>query len=77
MVVHCPKAPADAYAHLAVFVRHGPSAQIHALWASIGPAVRQRLDERPLWLSTAGSGVAWLHLRLDSRPKYCAYSPYR
>lgn len=76
MVVPCPEGPPDAYAHLAAFVRQAPSAQIHALWATIGQAVQQRLDDRPLWLSTAGSGVAWLHVRLDSRPKYYAYSPY-
>jgi len=77
MVVPCPEASADAYAHLAAFVRHGPSAQVHALWASIGQAVQQRLSDRPLWLSTAGSGVAWLHVRLDSRPKYYVHSPYK
>ncbi|MGI9175867.1 MAG: DUF6940 family protein [Rhodothermales bacterium] len=25
-----------------------------------------------MWLSTAGGGVSWLHVRLDSRPKYYA-----
>ena len=25
---------------------------------------------RPVWLSTEGSGVPWLHVRMDSRPKY-------
>ena len=32
--------------------------------------VEARIDDRPLWLSTAGDGVAWLHVRLDQRPKY-------
>jgi len=77
MIVPCPDAPVDAYAHLAAFVRRGPSAQVHALWTSIGQAVQQRLGDQPLWLSTAGGGVAWLHVRLDSRPKYYAYSPYK
>jgi len=31
----------------------------------------------PTWLSTAGGGVAWLHVRLDTRPKYYRYNPYR
>ncbi len=35
------------------------------------------IGHTPLWLSTAGGGVAWLHVRLDSRPKYYGYSPYK
>lgn len=35
-----------------------------------------RVGTRPVWLSTAGAGVAWLHVRLDDRPKYYSYRPY-
>ena len=35
-----------------------------------------RIDAHPVWLSTAGHGVAWLHVRLDSQPKYYRYRPY-
>ncbi len=35
------------------------------------------ISDRPIWLSTAGGGVAWLHVRLDSTPKYYGYAPYR
>ena len=28
-------------------------------------------------MSTNGDGVAWLHVRIDERPKYYAYAPYR
>ena len=31
---------------------------------------------RPTWLSTEGSGVPWLHVRLDSRPKYYHHAAY-
>ena len=31
----------------------------------------------PIWLNTAGGGVAWLHIRLDHRPKYYRYLPYK
>lgn len=72
----------DCYAHLAAFVRAAPETQIHHLWQAVGQAVRERLSNRagndfPLWLSTAGMGVSWLHVRLDSRPKYYAYAPYK
>jgi hypothetical protein len=36
-----------------------------------------RLSARPVWLSTAGAGVAWLHVRLDDRPKYYGFDEYR
>jgi NADH:ubiquinone oxidoreductase subunit len=39
--------------------------------------MQNRVGEQPVWLSTAGMGVAWLHVRLDDRPKYYGYSPYR
>jgi len=77
LVVPCPHGDDSAYVHLASFVRSAPDAQQHALWQAVGQAVQERLSDRPLWLSTAGGGVAWLHVRLDSRPKYYSYGPYR
>lgn len=64
------------YAHIAAFVRYAPSSQQLALWKTVGDALESRLGERPVWLNTAGGGVAWLHVRLDSRPKYYVYRPY-
>lgn len=29
-----------------------------------------------IWMSTAGVSTAWLHVRLDSRPKYYHYGPF-
>jgi hypothetical protein len=52
-------------------------AQQRALWQSVGEAMSRRIGARPVWLSTAGAGVAWLHVRLDDRPKYYGYAPYR
>ena len=40
-------------------------------------AMLDRIDDRPVWLSTAGMGIAWLHIRLDDRPKYYGYREYR
>ena len=67
----------SAYGHLAAFVRRAPLEQVHALWRCVGREVQERIGDRPLWLSTAGGGVPWLHVRLDSRPKYYCYAPYR
>jgi hypothetical protein len=70
-------AAASAYPHLAAFLRGAPAEQVDALWRCVAETVNRRLSDRPLWLSTAGAGVAWLHVRVDPVPKYYAYRPYR
>lgn len=77
LVIPLPQADPEAYGHLAIFLREGPREQVDALWRHVAKSVWGRLGTRPLWLSTAGGGVAWLHVRLDSRPKYYHYEPYR
>jgi hypothetical protein len=77
LVVPCPLAESSAYGHLAAFVRHAPEVQKHAFWRSVGEAMARRVGTKPVWLSTAGAGVPWLHVRLDDRPKYYAHAPYR
>jgi hypothetical protein len=69
--------PAADYVHLAAFVRRAPAEQVHELWRVVGAALEARLSDQPVWLSTAGMGVAWLHVRLDSRPKYYGFDEYR
>lgn len=76
LVVPRPAGPASAYGHLATFVRRAPDAQRHELFRIAGAAMAERLGSRPVWLSTAGMGVPWLHVRLDSRPKYYGFRPY-
>ena len=66
----------EDYAHLARFVRGAPKAQIHHLWQCVAKTVKANLSERPLWLSTAGGGVSWLHVRIEAVPKYYSYRPY-
>lgn len=77
MVVPTPGEPRAAYAHLAAFARGAPDEQQHALWQRVGAALERRLGEKPVWVSTAGAGVPWLHVRLDDRPKYYGYQPWR
>jgi hypothetical protein len=76
LVVPLPLTRPEAYVHLAGFVRAAPEAQRHDLWRAVGAAMRERVGDRPVWLSTAGAGVAWLHVRLDDRPKYYGHRPY-
>ncbi len=77
LVVPCPNGPITAYGHIGSFVRQAPAVQVHELWAAVGAAMQRRLSAVPVWLSTAGAGVSWLHVRLDDRPKYYGYAPYR
>lgn len=67
----------EGYAHLAGFVRSAPASTFHALWIAVGEAMSATVARRPVWLNTAGLGVPWLHVRLDSRPKYYRHAPYR
>lgn len=77
LVTPRPCASPSVYAHIAAFARGAPGEQQHALWRATSAAVAAHLTVRPLWLSTSGLGVAWLHVRLDSWPKYYSYPPYR
>ena len=70
----------SAYGHIAAFARNAPQAQAAAFWAKVGSTyeslVAQKGD-RPVWLSTEGSGVPWLHVRMDARPKYYHTAHYK
>lgn len=76
LIAPAPCQPLAACAHLAAFVRDAPRTQVHKLWHQTGRAVRESLNDQNLWLSTSGLGVAWLHIRLDSYPKYYQHRPY-
>lgn len=77
LVVPCPVLSDETYTHLGNFVRQAPESQIDAFWQEVGMAMTARVDNRPVWLSTAGMGVYWLHVRLDDRPKYYRYPTYK
>ncbi|MEO1622926.1 MAG: hypothetical protein AAFU53_18080, partial [Cyanobacteria bacterium J06632_3] len=77
LIVPSPRTQPEAYGHLAAFIRLAPAAQVSQLLQVTGRTLANRLQQAPIWLSTAGGGVAWLHIRLDSRPKYYSYSPYK
>jgi hypothetical protein len=77
LIVPCPVAMDSAYGHIAAFLRNAPEKQRDSLWKSVGQAMTNRLSTQPVWLNTAGAGVAWLHVRLDSRPKYYGYITYK
>ena len=79
LVAPCERGSRSCYGHLASFVNLAPEEQQWSLWSLVGQTVRQLLKERgkrPTWISTEGSGVPWLHVRLDTRPKYYHHNEY-
>ncbi len=77
MVAPCKIDPSVDYCHLGSFSESAPIEQQHALWKLVGEIALKNLTSNPKWLSTAGEGVPWLHIRLDDRPKYYGYTRYR
>lgn len=77
MIVPCPVGEASCYGHLAAFVRGAPDEQRATLWHLVGQTMLDKVGQQPIWLNTAGMGVPWLHVRLDSQPKYYGHRPYK
>jgi len=77
LIVPCPDNHIQQHTHLAAFLRAAPAQQIRVFWRLTAETVLENLGTKPLWLSTSGLGVAWLHVRLDSRPKYYQHRPYK
>ena len=66
----------DAGACVRDFAKSAPRRLRHDVLRALSDAVREKISDAPLWVSTNGAGVAWLHVRLDSTPKYYSYRPY-
>jgi hypothetical protein len=77
LVVPCRSGPLSAYSQISAFARTAPADQQHQLWMLVGATLEQLLGAQPVWLSTSGLGVYWIHLRFDSEPKYYTHAPYR
>jgi len=73
-----------SYSHLASFIRNAPQEQITQFWKLSAKSYieelkhkHERINEHVgTWFSTNGMGVAWLHLRIDSVPKYYSYGSF-
>jgi len=76
LVVPTPMSDDARRNYLRSFLRTAPKMQVHSFWAAVALAMQQRIGDSPVWVSTSGGGVPWLHLRLDDRPKYYTYRPY-
>ena len=77
LIVPCPITSLDVYTHIASFCRKAPVAQKHNLFKAAATFLKGNISEKPTWFSTAGMGISWLHLRIEKRPKYYHYKPYK
>jgi hypothetical protein len=80
LIVPCKRTDDAHYGSIAAVVRGAPASQLVEFWALVGTALRRTLHARGhafTWMSTEGSGVPWVHVRLDSRPKYYHHRAYR
>ena len=78
-LVGAPGEARASYGHIAAFCRGASESQQLAVWQAVGTALAAHTsapEDRPVWLNTEGSGVPWLHIRMDSRPKYYHHYPY-
>ncbi len=71
----------DDYIHIGRFIKSSiDSEQKNKLFDTMFAVYKKELEKTPnknLWLSTHGKGVAWLHLRIDPKPKYISWQNYK
>jgi len=77
-----PGTSLSVYRSMASFFRGAPKAQLHNMLQLLGSHMTERMRARkdsslPLWVSTAGYDIAWLHIRLDNRPKYYRFREFK
>jgi hypothetical protein len=77
LVVPCPIAEKNVYTQIGSFVRNAPKQQLTHFWKRTGSEMLSAITEKPRWLSTSGLGVYWLHVRIDSVPKYYQTDAYK
>ena len=77
LVVPCPVAEKSVYTQIGGFVRDAPGHQILDFWTRVGKEMLGHVQQDPRWLSTSGLGVYWLHVRIDSVPKYYQTETYK
>ncbi len=76
LVVPSPLRVGSDYSDLVEFFTNAPLDQQRALWKVTAHEIKIKLSSDNLWVSVAGGGISWLHIRLDDQPKYYRYTPY-
>ncbi len=77
LIVPTPDERVAQYAHLASFLRYAPEFKKQNLWTAVGKLYKKWIRKQRTYLSTSGLGVYYLHVRLDTEPRYYQYKPYK
>ncbi|KXX71830.1 hypothetical protein [Flammeovirga sp. SJP92] len=78
LIVPAKIGESEHYKHLGAFMEQADQEQIIELFDKVGAHVLNELKTgQQIWLNTAGLGVIWLHIRLDTRPKYYKTKRYK
>lgn len=65
------------YSGIKLFLDNAPIEQQQYLWSLVSKEVNNMLERFDrVWVSTHGLGVSYLHVRIDSRPKYYKTKKY-
>jgi len=60
------------YINIGSFVKNSSDAVINTMFKYIGEHGLDYIKlKKPVYINTHGFGVPWLHIRFDSKPKYC------
>lgn len=77
LIVPVPKSQTDDFTHIGRFLREAGKNQIDSFWKMVANETLKRISDNPVWLSTSGLGVYWLHVRIDTYPKYYQTEEYK
>jgi len=76
LICPVPKGTAD-YINISQFTKNAPDEQQQALWKEVADKLMEELEKNqdsPRWLNTEGTGVYYLHVRIDKKNGF--YSNY-
>lgn len=78
LVVPTKRTDKEIYNHMSKFIRLAEQEQIIEVFKRVGKSILEEIESQKLiWLNTAGLGVIWLHIRMDTRPKYYKTTRYK
>jgi len=78
LVIPTKKSDKEIYNHMGKFITGATQEQIIAVFNRVGKIIINEIEEQELiWLNTAGLGVIWLHIRMDTTPKYYKTKRYK
>lgn len=77
LIVPTPISENTNYSQISKFSRSAEEKQIIEFWKNVALVYREAIGTKKKWLSTSGLDVYWLHVRVDSRPKYYQHNDYK